>query len=694
MSDLLLELFSEEIPARMQTDASKQLEEAVCKGLKEAGLTFEAAKNYSTPRRIALHVTGLPLEQSDLREERKGPRVGAPDKAIEGFLRGAGVASIDECETRSDKKGEYYVAVIERKGGNTADVIATLVPEVVRGFHWPKSMKWGNGSLRWVRPLHSILCTLDGKVVPFDVDGIQSDDQTFGHRFHAPKAISAPTIEKYLSGLAGAHVILRRTERKAKIREEAQKLAAKAGLEVKDDPALYREVCGLVEWPVVLMGSFDQAFLDVPPEVLITAMRSHQKYFALRDPKTGELANKFIFVANLEAEDGGKAIAQGNERVLHARLSDAKFFWDQDKKQTLESRVEKLKDIVFYDKLGTVYDKVQRVKSLARDIAPHVKADPDKAGQSALLCKTDLVTDMVYEFPELQGIMGRYYALEREIDADIADAIRDHYAPQGPSDDCPSAPVSVAVALADKLDTLMGFWVIQQKPTGSKDPFALRRAALGVVRLILENKQRIGLAQVYGMHEGRVRNDAVIEEEESVVDSMQSLLEFFADRMKVVLRDRGIRHDLIDAVFALGDQDDLVAIVARVEALGAFLDTEDGQNLLAGYKRAVNILRIEEKKHDEQYTGTADETLLTEPAEKALFEAIAQADTVVRGHLEREDFTGAMTAVAKLRGPVDQFFDDVKVNDDNAEVRENRLKLLSQIRASLEGVADFSKIEG
>jgi len=694
VSDLLLELFSEEIPARMQTDASKQLEEAVCKGLKEAGLTFEAAKNYSTPRRIALHVTGLPLEQSDLREERKGPRVGAPDKAIEGFLRGAGVASIDECETRSDKKGEYYVAVIERKGGNTADVIATLVPEVVRGFHWPKSMKWGNGSLRWVRPLHSILCTLDGKVVPFDVDGIQSDDQTFGHRFHAPKAISAPTIEKYLSGLAGAHVILRRTERKAKIREEAQKLAAKAGLEVKDDPALYREVCGLVEWPVVLMGSFDQAFLDVPPEVLITAMRSHQKYFALRDPKTGELANKFIFVANLEAEDGGKAIAQGNERVLHARLSDAKFFWDQDKKQTLESRVEKLKDIVFYDKLGTVYDKVQRVKSLARDIAPHVKADPDKAGQSALLCKTDLVTDMVYEFPELQGIMGRYYALEREIDADIADAIRDHYAPQGPSDDCPSAPVSVAVALADKLDTLMGFWVIQQKPTGSKDPFALRRAALGVVRLILENKQRIGLAQVYGMHEGRVRNDAVIEEEESVVDSMQSLLEFFADRMKVVLRDRGIRHDLIDAVFALGDQDDLVAIVARVEALGAFLDTEDGQNLLAGYKRAVNILRIEEKKHDEQYTGTADETLLTEPAEKALFEAIAQADTVVRGHLEREDFTGAMTAVAKLRGPVDQFFDDVKVNDDNAEVRENRLKLLSQIRASLEGVADFSKIEG
>jgi len=536
--------------------------------------------------------------------------------------------------------------------------------------------------------------------VPFDVDGIQSDDQTFGHRFHAPKAISAPTIEKYLSGLAGAHVILRRTERKAKIREEAQKLAAKAGLEVADDPALYREVCGLVEWPVVLMGSFDKAFLDVPPEVLITAMRSHQKYFALREPKTGKLANKFIFVANLEAEDGGKAIVGGNERVLHARLSDAKFFWDQDRKVKLEDRVEKLKDIVFYDKLGTVYDKVQRVAKLAETIAPNVGADPNKAKQAALLAKADLVTDMVFEFPELQGLMGRYYAQEEGKDGDVANAIRDHYAPQGPSDDCPAENVAVAMALADKLDTLVGFWGIDEKPTGSKDPYALRRAALGVIRLVLENNVRLNLIREFDRStKGYTDFDKVTQTLPKVLDYWvgevpESLLSFFADRLKVYLRDKGARHDLIDAVFALGGQDDLVLIVARVEALGAFLDTEDGQNLLAGYKRAVNILRIEEKKDKASYSGTADETLLTEPAEKALFEAIAQADTVVRGHLEREDFTGAMAAVAKLRGPVDKFFDDVKVNDEDTGIRKNRLKLLSQIRTSLEGVADFSKIEG
>ncbi len=721
MADLLLELFSEEIPARMQTDASKQLEDAVTKGLKEAGIAFETAKNYSTPRRIALHLTGLPLEQPDVREERKGPRVGAPEKALEGFMKAAGVASIDDCQTVEDKKGAYYVAVIERKGSKTADVIAAIVPEVIRSFHWPKSMRWGSGSLRWVRPLHSILCTLDGAVVPFDVDGIQSGDVTYGHRFHAPEAISAPTIGAYLSGLEAAHVVLRRTERKALVWDQATKLADAAGLEVTEDPALLREVVGLVEWPVVLMGSFDETFLDVPPEVLITAMRSHQKYFAVRDPKTGKLANKFVFVANLKADDGGKAITQGNERVLRARLSDAKFFWDQDRKVKLEDRVEKLKDIVFYDKLGTVYDKVQRVRAFAREIAPIVGADPDKADRAVLLAKADLVTDMVYEFPELQGLMGRYYALDQGEPDDVANAIRDHYAPQGPGDKCPSEPVAVAVALADKLDTLLGFFAINERPTGSRDPFALRRAALSVTRLVLENDVRIGLLKLFQRIYNQWLDDADIvrqaafqlayppdppksgiheaDAELSRQETLRHLLSFFADRLKVYLRDKGARHDLIDAVFALRDAvgnppDDLVLIVARVEALGAFLDTDDGKNLLAGYKRAVNILRIEEKKDGKAHDGAVDPALLTEAAEKVLHSAIEAANADVAKALEAEDFQSAMAAVAKLREPVDAFFEGVKVNDADEGVRANRLNLLNQIRAALGGVADFSKIEG
>jgi glycyl-tRNA synthetase beta chain len=693
MADLLLEIYSEEIPARMQVAAEEQLLGAVTAKLKEAGLAPESAESFSTPRRIGFYMSGLPKEQPDVSEERKGPRVGAPERAVEGFLRSAGLESLDQCETREDKKGEYYVAVIEKKGGATADVIAGFMPEVIRTFHWPKSMRWGTGSLRWVRPIHSILCTLDGKTVEFEVGGYKSGDVTHGHLFHSPGEIKAPTFDKYKDRLREAHVILDRVERKDIIWNEATHFAEGSQLDVERDDALLEEVAGLVEWPMALMGTFDEAFLEVPEEVLVTAMRSHQKYFALRDPKTGKLANRFIFVTNLEPDDGGSAIIAGNERVLRARLSDAKFFWDQDRKQSLESRVEKLKDIVFYDKLGTVYDKVQRVKALQVHVAPKVEASPKAAEQAVLVCKADLVTDMVYEFPELQGVMGRYYALEEELDPNIADAIRDHYAPQGPGDECPSAPVSVAVAMADKIDTLVGFWSCDQKPTGSRDPYALRRAALGVIRLVLENDLRVRLLDFFSVSLLKITESGF----GGVADNRTvgpDLLSFFADRLKIYLRDKGARHDLIDAVFALPKQDDLVAIVARVEALGAFLDTDDGQNLLAGYKRAANILRIEEKKDKKSYDAKPAKKVMTEAAEKDLADAIAETNNAVEAALAKEDFTAAMGAVAHLRAPVDRFFDEVTVNDKDKKVRANRLNLLNQIRASLEGVADFSKIEG
>jgi len=674
----------------MQVDAARQLDSAVSKKLKDAGVEVESAKHFSTPRRIGLYLTGLPKEQPDVSEERKGPRVGAPEKAIEGFLRSAGLENVDACETRSDKKGEFYVAVIEKKGRKTADVIAEIVPEVIRGFHWPKSMRWGTGSLRWVRPLHSILCTLDGKVVEFEVEGIQSGELTHGHRFHGPEEIKAATFEKYTERLRDSHVILERVERKDIIWNEATHFSESARLELVRDDALLEEVAGLVEWPMALMGTFDEAFLEVPEEVLVTAMRSHQKYFALRDPKTGKLANRFIFVTNLEPEDGGSAITAGNERVLNARLADAKFFWDQDRKVKLETRIEKLKDIVFYDKLGTVYDKVQRLKALAVELAAVTGANVKPTEQAVALAKADLVTDMVYEFPELQGIMGRYYALAEGLDESVGDAIRDHYAPQGPADRCPSSPVSISVALADKIDTLIGFWQIDEKPTGSRDPFALRRAALGVIRLILENELRINLVDRI-MYAGRQIPNSQATKLDAAADD---LLSFFADRLKVYLRDKGARHDLIDAVFALPKQDDLVAIVARVEALGAFLDTDDGKNLLAGYKRAVNILRIEEKKDKTSFDAKPQKKLMSEAAEKELADAIAEANKAITASLKVENYKGAMAAVAHLRAPVDSFFDDVKVNDKDKDVRANRLNLLNQIRASLEGVADFSKIEG
>ncbi len=714
MAELLLELFSEEIPARMQPRAGEDLARLVGDGLKAAGLDYESARTFATPRRLTLVIDGLPGRSPDVCEEKRGPRVGAPDQAIQGFLRGAGLASIDQADVVSDpKKGDFYVARLEQRGRPAGDVVAEVVPAVIRSFPWPKSMRWGSGHLRWVRPLHSILCLLDGKLVRFEVDGLKSGRETRGHRFMAPKSFSVSDFDDYAQKLRKACVILDPAERRDIILKSAKRLARNR-LTLVEDEALLLENAGLTEWPVPLMGSFDEAFLDVPPEVLITAMKSHQKYFSLRDPAhAGDLANRFIMVANLEAGDKGKAIAAGNERVIRARLSDAKFFWDQDRKVQLEARVIKLKDIVFHEKLGSQYERVQRLRQLARALAPMVGASEDETERAAILAKADLLTGMVGEFPELQGVMGRYYARDEGELPEVADAIADHYKPQGPSDAVPKHPVSIAVALADKLDMLVGFWAIDEKPTGSKDPYALRRAALGVIRIVLENELRLRLQSLFmDARKGFEIGDG---------DSLQQaadLLSFFADRLKVHLREEGARHDLIDAVFSLGDQeagsavapearvsrdgatginqnqDDLLMIVRRVEALGRFLATDDGEQLLIGVKRAVNILRIEEKKDGRAYDGAPDPKLFVQDEEKALARAIDTATAAAGKAIAKEDFEAAMRAMAGLRAPVDAFFDHVTVNSDEPERRENRLKLLNQIRAATLQVADFSKIEG
>lgn len=685
MPEALIEIFCEEIPARMQKRAAEDLQRMITGDLVEAGVTYEWARIHYGPRRLMLALGGLPGAAPDRKEERKGPRVGAPEKALEGFLKSAGLSSVDECEQQEDKKGAFYVAVIEKPGRPVPDLLADIIPDTVRKFPWPKSMRWGTGTLRWVRPLHSIICTFDGEVVPFEVDGIKSGNTTFGHRFMAPDPIKVHRLEDYEVSLDRAKVMVDAELRMQSILADAKTLCQAQGLELVEDDALLAEVAGLVEWPVPLLGTFDESFLDVPPEVLTSTMRTNQKYFAVRDAATGKMAAKFVCVANVEAEDGGKAIADGNGRVLRARFSDARFFWDEDKKRTLESRIDDLKKIVFHAKLGTVHDKSERVAKLARELAPKVSADPDKAERAARLAKADLSTGMVYEFPDLQGIMGRYYALEDGEDSEVADAVRDHYAPQGPDDDVPTAPISVAVALADKLDILTGFWAIDEKPTGSKDPFALRRAALGTIRVILENSLRLNLATEFAAA-GQSFGDGT-------TGIANSLLEFFADRLKVYLRDRGARHDLADAVFAMEDQDDLWLIVQRVNALSDFLATDDGANLLAGYKRAANILRIEEKKTG-AVSGAANTELFAEKAESDLYAAIDAATGIAREAVAKEDFAGAMAALAKLRGPVDLFFDDVTVNADDPALRENRLKLLAQIRDALHTVADFSKVEG
>ena len=706
MPDLLLELFSEEIPARMQAKAADDLRKMVTDKLVAEGLVYDGAKAFATPRRLALTVHGIPARQPDLKDERKGPKIGAPDAAVQGFLKATGLKSLDEAKIQKDpKKGDFYVALIEKTGRPAIDVIAEILPVIVRTFPWPKSMRWGErsakpGALQWVRPLHSIVATFgmeteDPDVVAFDVAGITAGQVTRGHRFMAPDEFGVRRFEDYEAKLFEAKVVLDPQRRKDIILADAKELAFAQGFELVEDQVLLDEVSGLVEWPVVLMGSFDQEFLSIPGEVIRATIRNNQKCFVVNDPKTGKLTNKFILVANIEASDGGKAIVAGNERVIRARLSDAKFFYDTDLKTKLEGRLPKFEQIVFHEKLGTQAERIARIERLAAEIAPLVGADVEKAKRAARLAKADLLTEVVGEFPELQGLMGKYYALAQGEDASVAAASEEHYKPQGPTDRVPSDPVSIAVALADKIDTLVGFWAIDEKPTGSKDPYALRRAALGVIRLIVDNGARASLATLADKHFRMFGSAQGLKEWNSrqVEQKCIDLLSFFADRLKVQLRDQGARHDLVDAVFALEGQDDLLMIVRRVEALGKFLDTDDGKNLLAGTKRASNILAIEEKKDKRSFDGAPDAKLFVADEEKALASAIDQVKSEASAAVAKEDFASAMTAMAKLRPAVDAFFDKVKVNDDDAKIRENRLKLLNEIRAATRAVADFSRIQ-
>jgi glycyl-tRNA synthetase beta chain len=686
MPDLLLELLSEEIPARMQARAAEDLQKMVTDRLVAAGLVYEGAKAFVTPRRLALSVHGVPARQPDIKDEKKGPRVGAPENAIAGFLKAAGLQSIKQAKVQPDKKGDFYVAVIDKPGRPTLDVIAEMIPEMVRSFPWPKSMRWGSGRLSWVRPLHSIVATFgpeteEPAVVPFDIDDIKGGDETRGHRFMAPGPIKVRHFEDYVAKLEKAKVVLDPARRADMILADAKNLAFAQGYELVEDEGLLAEVAGLVEWPVTLMGTFDKSFLSIPDEVIRATIRNNQKCFVLRDPQTAKLANKFILVANEEAADGGQAIVAGNERVIRARLSDAKFFYETDLKTRLEDRLPKFEHIVFHEKLGTQAARIARIRALAGQLAPNVDADAAKAERAADLCKADLLTDVVGEFPDLQGLMGRYYAEAQNEDEAVAHACEDHYKPKGPDDLVPAEPVSVAVALADKIDTLTGFWAIDEKPTGSKDPYALRRAALGVIRLVIDNKLRLPLK---GVFQKAVKN----------FTAGDDLLSFFADRLKVQLREQGARHDLVDAVFSLPGQDDLLMVVRRVEALGKFLDSDDGKNLLAGYKRATNIIRIEEKKDKREYVGAPDSKKYQLSEEKALAEAIDVAKKEASASVAKEDFAAAMRAMAKLRPRVDAFFDKVTVNVDDKALRENRLKLLNEIREATRSVADFSKIEG
>lgn len=674
MPELLVELFSEEIPARMQRKAAEDLKKAVTNALVDAGLVYESAKAFVTPRRLALTVTGLPARSPDTREERKGPRVGSPQQAIDGFLKSAGLTSIAEAKIESDpKKGEFYVAHIEKKGADATEILATLLPKVITGFDWPKSMQWGDGGLTWVRPLRAITATFGAEneepvVIPFKSNTVTAGQTTYGHRFLAPQPIKVRRFDDYVQALEKAKVVLDIDRRKEIIRADADNLAFAQGLTVIHDEGLLEEVAGLVEWPVVMMGSFDPAFLEVPEEAIIATIRANQKCFCLRD-STGKLAPFFIITSNQVAADGGKTITEGNERVIRARLSDARFFYSQDLALPLEHGLPKLEQRVFHAKLGTEFQRVERLVKLSAEIAPLVGANVEQAKRAAMLAKADLTTEMVGEFPELQGTMGRYYALAQGEPPAIANAIADHYKPLGPTDLVPGEPVAIAVALADKLDLLTGFWSIDEKPTGSRDPFALRRAALGVIRIVTDNKLRLPL---------KVEAD---------------LLSFFHDRLKVTLRDAGARHDLVDAVIGK-DSNDMLEITERVDALSALLGSEDGKNLLAGYRRAANILAAEEKKDGKGFTAPVDPALLTLDAEEMLAEAVASVDTHVAAKVVANDYPGAITALATLRQPVDAFFEAVLVNDPDAAVRANRLNLLAKLRDTMRLVADFSKVAG
>jgi glycyl-tRNA synthetase beta chain len=751
MADLLLELFSEEIPARMQKQAAEDLRKLVTDALVAQGFLYEGAQTFVTPRRLTLAVHGLPAKGQDVREEKRGPRVGAPQAAIDGFLKSAGLASLDQAKIVSDpKKGDSYVAVIEKPGRATAEVLAEIIPGVVKAFPWPKSMRWGaasasGASFRWVRPLRSILCTLgdeheEPEVVSFEVGGIRSSNVTYGHRFLSDgKPIVVKRLDDYLAKLEAAKVIADPERRRDAILHEARQLCFAQCLELVEDEGLAAEVAGLVEWPVPLMGSFEEEFLEVPPEVVRLTIRANQKCFVVRDPRTGRLANRFIATANTEAADGGETIIAGNARVIRARLSDARFFWQTDRKVPLLERLEKLKTVRFHEKLGTQWERVERIAALAREIAPQVGAAPALAEKAARLAKADLATEMVGEFPDLQGLMGRYYATLEGHEPEVAAAVEEHYKPLGPSDRVPTAPVSIAVALADKLDTLVGFWAIDEKPTGSKDPYALRRAALGVIRLVVENRVRIELfeflprpfariaktelsveflkqkralekAQLGTQASAFVRALAEIFQErhilqaEEVSNSLtrtaQDLLEFLHERMKVILREQGARHDLVDAVLGagVGDRsinDDLLSIVNRVNALSVLLATEDGANLLAGFKRAANILRAEEKKDGEgAFDGSPEAALLAEPEEKVLAQALDAAEQSVAGHLAKDDYEGAMQRMAELRPAVDAFFDRILVNAPDPALRANRLRLLANLRRVTAQVADFGKVGG
>ncbi len=791
MAQFLFEIFCEEIPARMQARAEEDLARLMSDRLKEAGLKWDSLEAFSGPRRLGLVIEGLPLKTEDVREERKGPRTDAPEKALEGFMRGAGIESLDQCKIEEGKKGSFYIAIIEKPGRDTAEVIAEAIPDILKSFPWPKSMKFGEGETaqRWVRPLRSLISLLDGQVIKTEVFGLTSSDVTDGHRIHGSGPFSVRDFADYEAKLRKNGVILRRDERKQLVLEGARRVCEEAGLELIEDQGLLEEVTGLVEHPAPILGDMDPDFLDLPPEVIALTMKTHQKYFAVRDPKSQQLTSKFVVLANQDAPDGGKAIAAGNARVLSARLSDARHFWDLDRKTGLEAMASELGKVTFHEKLGTVADKVERVAALARELAPVVGADADMAEKAARLAKADLVSQMVYEFPELQGAMGRYYALahapsvgsadtspasrggqvsppagggsgpkgrgglldglSKDQIEQIADAIKDHYKPQGPSDDVPTAPVSAAVALADKLDTLVGFWAIDEKPTGSKDPFALRRAALGVIRILLEAEANFAIGQpiatmalvtVVSVGLQNSEDDFVIQklreagwDEEAndwsygrIVRMVQSnqgrydqltndLLAFFADRLKVHLKDEGVKHDVIDAVFAPRSDgtvdDDLVRVTKKARALQAFMNTEDGQALLQGYRRAANILAAEEKKgfdlasaRAEAVSGSDEDTdaalmiAIAQTAdaaeERALIAAIEGADEVASVALTSEDFEGAMSALSQLREPVDAFFEAVVVNAEDSMVRRNRLLLLSRIRAAADQVADFSRLEG
>lgn len=725
MAEFLFEIFCEEIPARMQVRAGADLAKALTEGFKKAGLTVDNAQTFTGPRRLVF-AADIPLRSPDISEERKGPRVGSPEQALAGFMRGAGLSDISEAQIRTDpKKGEYYVAVIEKSGEDSAAIIAELIPDVMNNFPWPKSMKSGRSNFRWVRPLQSMICLLDGEVVDFEVGGVKTGNTTHGHRRMAAEGFSRTTftsIKQYTDVMMEqGRVMLDSDVREQTILIHARELCAKAGLELVEDQGLLSEVAGLVEWPVVIFGDMDPSFLELPGEVIRLSMRTHQKYFAVRDPKTGDLAPNFIVVANQEAPDGGIEIAKGNSKVLSARLADAQFFQSEDAKKKLEDYYDKLDTVVFHKKLGSIKDKAERVAALARELAPKVGADADAAEQAAKLAKCDLVTNMVIEFTSLQGQIGAQMYRAEGGDADIATAIEEHYKPQGPSDAVPTNPVAVAVALTDKLDTLVGFWAIDEKPTGSKDPFALRRAALGVVRIILENDVRLPftdlLSDLSGWADNLVgietfsfeidleaegypkgskweiaepKHAANIEEAAFQYSLMLDLWSFIADRLKVYLRDKGIRHDLIDAVFALGE-DDLVAIVNRVTALQSFLGTPEGENLLAGYKRAANILKAEAKK-GELPTGDIDR--LSQQEAVALQSGLTKAKGEIEAALASEDYSTAMTALSELRGPIDAFFDNVMVVSEDKTERENNLRLLGLIRDTARQIADFDRIGG